>query len=37
MVCEDAENLFDWLIASNDVYYDVERSVVMFGTPSVGA
>ena len=33
---DDADNLFDWLTASNDVYYDIERKVVMFGTRPVG-
>ena len=34
---EDADNLFDWLSASADVYYDTERKVVMFGTRPVGS
>ena len=34
---EDADNLFDWLSASNDVYYDLDRKVVMFGTRPVGS
>ena len=33
---EDADNLFDWLHASADVYYDLERRVLMFGTRAVG-
>ena len=33
---EDADNLFDWLHASSDVYYDLERRVLMFGTRAVG-
>jgi hypothetical protein len=33
---DDADNLFDWLVASTDVYYDVDRQVLMFGTRSVG-
>jgi hypothetical protein len=33
---EDADNLFDWLHASADVYYDRERRVLMFGTRAVG-
>jgi hypothetical protein len=33
---EDADNLFDWLHASPDVYYDLERRVLMFGTRAVG-
>lgn len=36
VVSDDADNLFDWLAASNDVYYDSERQVVMFGTRPVG-
>ena len=34
---DDADNLFDWLSASSDVYYDLERKVVMFGTRAVGS
>ncbi len=34
---EDADNLYDWLSTSGDVYYDLERRVVMFGTRSVGS
>ncbi len=33
----DADNLFDWLVASDDVYYDMDRHVVMFGTRAVGS
>ena len=33
----DADNLFDWLSASSEVYYDMERRVLMFGTREVGA
>jgi hypothetical protein len=33
----DADNLFDWLTASKDVYYDMERRVLIFGTRAVGA
>ncbi len=33
----DADNLFDWLSASSEVYYDSSRQVVMFGTRAVGA
>ncbi len=32
---EDADNLFDWLSASEDVYYDIEREVVIFGVRSI--
>jgi hypothetical protein len=28
----DADNLFDWLSASEEVYYDLEREVLVFGT-----
>jgi hypothetical protein len=34
---DDADNLFDWLSASGDVYYDMERKVLMFGTRAVGS
>lgn len=34
---DDADNLFNWLSASDDVYYDSERKVVMFGTRAVGS
>ena len=34
---DDADNLFDWLSASSDVYYDLDRKVVMFGTRAVGS
>lgn len=33
---DDADNLFDWFSASKEVYYDLEREVVMFGTRAVG-
>jgi len=33
---DDADNLFDWLSASTDVYYDLEREVLLFGARSVG-
>jgi hypothetical protein len=36
VTAEDADNLFDWLHASSDVYYDLERKVLMFGTRAVG-
>jgi len=32
----DADNLFDWLSASTDVYYDSSRQVLIFGTRAVG-
>jgi hypothetical protein len=34
---DDADNLFDWLVASSDVYFDVSRRVLMFGTRPVGS
>lgn len=33
----DADNLFDWLASSSDVYYDTARRVLMFGTREVGS
>jgi hypothetical protein len=32
----DADNLFDWLSASSEVYYDLEREVLIFGTKPTG-
>ncbi len=34
---QDADNLYDWLSSSGDVYYDLERRVLMFGTRGVGS
>lgn len=34
---DDADNLFDWLAASSEVYYDLEREVILFGTRSIGS
>ena len=34
---DDADNLFDWLSASSDVYYDLEREVLLFGTRTIGS
>ena len=34
---DDADNLFDWLTASSEVYFDMERKVLMFGTRAVGS
>lgn len=31
----DADNLFDWLTDSSEVYYDLEREVIIFGSRSV--
>jgi hypothetical protein len=28
----DADNLYDWLSDSSEVYYDIEREVIIFGT-----
>ena len=28
---DDADNLFDWLSASDEVHWDVEREVLIFG------
>jgi hypothetical protein len=33
----DADNLFDWLSTSSDVYYDLEREVLLFGARTVGS
>ncbi len=33
----DADNLFDWLSSSSEVYYDLEREVLLFGSRSVGS
>ncbi len=33
----DADNLFDWLSTSSDVFYDIEREVLMFGSRSIGS
>jgi hypothetical protein len=33
---DDADNLFDWLSASSEAYYDLEREVLIFGTRSLG-
>ena len=32
---DDADNLFDWLSDSNEVYFDMQRRVVLFGTRPV--
>jgi hypothetical protein len=37
VAADDADNLFDWLIASSDVYFDLSRRVLMFGTRPVGS
>ena len=33
----DADNLFDWLSSSSEVYYDLEREVLLFGSRSIGS
>lgn len=37
MPVDDADNLFDWLAASSDVYYDIEREVLLFGVRKTGS
>jgi hypothetical protein len=32
----DADNLFDWLSDSEEVYYDLEREVLVFGARAPG-
>jgi len=32
----DADNLFDWLSASSEVYYDTERQVLIFAPRGLG-
>ncbi len=34
---DDADNLFDGPAASSDVYYDLEREVLLFGARSTGS
>jgi hypothetical protein len=34
---DDADNLFDWLTASEQVFFDMERRVLMFGTRATGS
>ena len=36
LTTEDADNLFDWLSAGGDVYFDVERQSLIFGTRPLG-
>jgi len=33
---DDADNLFDWLSASSEVFYDLEREALIFGSRVVG-
>ena len=33
---DDADNLFDWLSTSSEVYYDLEREALIFGSRSIG-
>ncbi len=37
VTAEDADSLQDLLRSSNDVFYDLERRVMMFGTTPVGS
>ena len=32
----DADNLFDWLSASGEVYFDMERKVLIFAARGLG-
>jgi hypothetical protein len=32
----DADNLFDWLSASDEAYYDLDREVIIFGAKQMG-
>ncbi len=36
LTCADADNLFDWLSASHEAYYDLEREVLLFGSRTIG-
>ena len=36
LTTEDADNLFDWLSAGGDVYFDVELASLTFGTRPPG-
>jgi len=31
----DADNLFDWLTGSDEVYYDLDREVLIFGAKTL--
>lgn len=31
----DADNLFDWLTTSDEVYYDLDREVLIFGAKTI--
>jgi hypothetical protein len=33
---DDADNLFDWLSASSEVYFELERKVLIFGPRATG-
>ena len=33
----DADNVFDWLSASTEAYFDIERKALIFGTRSLAA
>ena len=32
----DADNLFDWLSTSSEVFYDLEREALIFGARAIG-
>ncbi len=36
VTADDADNLFDWLSASSEVFYDLEREALIFGSRAVG-
>jgi len=33
---DDADNLFDWLSTSKEVFFDMERRVLIFGARPIG-
>ncbi len=33
----DADNLFDWLSSSSEVFYDMEREALIFGARAIGS
>ena len=36
VTAEDADNLFDWLSASEEVYFEAETDVLIFETKDIG-
>ncbi len=36
VMAEDADNLFDWLSDSDEVYFEVENEVLIFETKDIG-